>query len=95
MTESVVDKPSALKLVLKVGAPYTPSDADSQSEAVDSDSEKKTRQLKRKHQQSEGSDHQEKKVLWSIVMYNVDGFASVFHSCIIDVMMYIYYDQFC
>jgi len=63
--EQAGDKPAALKLVLKVGAPYTPSDvtsADSQSETVDSDSDKKSRTSKRKHQ-SENVEHQEKKVL--------------------------------
>jgi len=65
VTEQAADKPAALKLVLKVGTPYTPSDGnsvDSQSEAVDSDSEKKTRPSKKKHQ-SENVDHPEKKVL--------------------------------
>ena len=62
MTEQAADKPAALKLVLKVGAPYTPSDADSQSETVDSDSDKKTKPSKKKHE-SENVDQQEKKVL--------------------------------
>ena len=64
MTEQSSDKPAALKLVLKVGAPYTPSDADSQSETCDSDTEKKARPQKRKHQ-SEKDEYQEKKVLQS------------------------------
>jgi len=65
VTEQAGDKPAALKLVLKVGAPYTPSDvtsADSQSEAVDSDSERMSRSVKRKNLYDR-SDHQEKKVL--------------------------------
>ena len=65
VTDQAADKPAALKLVLKVGAPHTPSDAtsaDSQSESVDYDPEKRTKTLKKKHQ-SEKVDHQEKKVL--------------------------------
>jgi len=65
VTEQAADKPTALKLVLKVGAPYTPTDAtsaDSQSESVDNDSEKKTKTPKKK-QQSDKVDHQDKKVL--------------------------------
>jgi len=72
--EQAGDKPAALKLVLKVGAPYTPSDvtsADSQSETVDSDSsEKMSRSLKRKNQ-SDKIDHQEKKVLWPFFIYDL------------------------
>lgn len=59
-TEQVTDKPAALKLVLKVGAPYTPTD-DSQPETVDNDSDDKTKSMKRKHQ-SERVEHPEKKV---------------------------------
>jgi len=73
VTEQVGDKPAALKLVLKVGAPYTPSDvtsADSQSEAVDSDSETKTRTSKKKHQ-LENAEHQEKKVLLCVIHLQV------------------------
>jgi len=62
VAEQVADKPAALKLVLKVGAPHTPSSCDSQSETVDSDSERKSRTSKKKHQ-SEKFDHQEKKVV--------------------------------
>jgi len=64
VTDQAADKPTALKLVLKVGAPYTPSDAtsaDSQSESADNDSEK-TKTSKKK-QLSDRVDHQEKKVL--------------------------------
>jgi len=68
VTEQVADKP--LKLVLKVGAPYTPSDVtsiDSPSETVDSDADKTGRPSKKKLQ-SEKVEHQEKKVLWSDFM---------------------------
>lgn len=70
MTDEAADKPAALKLVLKVGAPYTPSDAsaDSQSESVDNDSEKKTKSSKKKHQ-SEKVDHQQKKVFIIIITF--------------------------
>ena len=64
LTDQAADKPAALKLVLKVGAPYTPSDAtsaDSQSESIDNDSEK-LKPSKKRHQ-SEKVDYPEKKVL--------------------------------
>jgi len=69
-TEQVTDKPAALKLVLKVGAPYTPTDvatADSQPETVDNDSDDKSKSMKRKHQ-SERVEHPEKKVVVTCFM---------------------------
>ena len=66
LEDFVQEKPTGLKLVLKVGTPLTPSDitADSQSETFDSDtatSETKLR-LRRRVMQNDRGEPEEKKV---------------------------------